>query len=159
MKKIANSCIWGPILRAVLKNGGSADRPRIDPFENFFNFFSHKIRIKRGSVLWTNLLTHVLTALQCGPFWTNRGVGQSAQTGPILTFENIFLYKIKVQRGYVLWKKLPSHVIRAPCGGPFWSNAWLPTGQIWADQIFFDHFEFKIIEIVVTHRDGIHNIF
>ena len=26
----------------------------------------------------------------------------------------------------------------------FWSNAWLPTGQIWADQIFFDHFEFKM---------------
>ena len=41
-------------------------------------------------------------------------------------------------------KKMPSHVIRAPCGGPFWSNEWLPTGQIWADQFFFDHFEFKI---------------
>ena len=30
------------------------------------------------------------------------GVGQSAQTGPILTFEKIFLYKIKIQRGYLL---------------------------------------------------------
>ena len=27
MKKIANSCIKGPILGAVLKNGGSANRP------------------------------------------------------------------------------------------------------------------------------------
>jgi hypothetical protein len=26
---------------------------------------------------------------------------------------------------------------------PFWSNAQLPTGQIWADN-FFDHFEFKM---------------
>ena len=39
--------------------------------------------------------------------------------------------------------KMPSHVIRAPCGGPFWSNAWLPIGQIWANQFFY-HFEFKI---------------
>ena len=31
-------------------------------------------------------------------------------------------------------KKLPPHAIRAPCGGPFWSNPWLPTSQIWADQ-------------------------
>ncbi len=114
------------------------------PIWKFFNFLWHKIRIQRGSVLWKNVLTHVFAALQCGPFWTNGGVGQSAQTGPILTFENIFLYKIKIQRGYLLWKKLPSHLVRAPCGGPFWSNAWLPTGQIWADQIFFDHFEFKM---------------
>ena len=33
-------------------------------------------------------------------------------------------------------KKLPFHVMRAPCGGPFWSNTWLPTRLIWADQIF-----------------------
>ena len=32
-----------------------------------------------------------------------------------------------------------------PCGGSFWSNPWLPTGQIWAAQtIFFDHFKIKI---------------
>ena len=144
MKKIANSCIWGPILRAVLKNGGVCRSAQNWPIKKIFNFFSHKIRIQRGSVLWKNVLTHVLSALQCGPFWTNGGVGQSAQTGPILTFENIFLYKIKIQRGYLLWKKLPSHLVRAPCGGSFWSNAWLPTGQIWADQIFFIHFEFKM---------------
>ena len=34
-------------------------------------------------------------------------------------------------------KILTSHVIMATCGGPFWSNSWLQTGQIWADQIFF----------------------
>lgn len=58
------------------------------PFWKICNFFLHKIRIQRGSVLRKNLLTHVLTALLCGPIWTSGGVGQSAQTGPILTFEN-----------------------------------------------------------------------
>ena len=106
------------------------------PIWKFFNIFLHKIRIERGSVLWKKLPTHVFGALQCGPFWTNGGVGQSAKIWPILTFKNIFLYKIEIQRGYLLRKNLPSHVIRAPCGGPFWSNAWLPTGQIWADQFF-----------------------
>ena len=37
----------------------------------------------------------------CGPtvraVLDKRGVGQSAQIGPILTFQNIFLYKIKIQ--------------------------------------------------------------
>ena len=46
--------------------------------------------------------THVFGALQCGPFWTKGGVGQSAQIGPILIFYNIFRYKIKIQRGYIL---------------------------------------------------------
>ena len=27
---------------------------------------------------------------------------------------------------------------------PFWLFARLPTSQIWGDQIFFDHFEFKV---------------
>ena len=48
MKKIANSCIWGPILRAVLKNGGSADRPRMGRFENFLTLFHTKSELKGG---------------------------------------------------------------------------------------------------------------
>ena len=36
----------------------------------------------------------------------NGGVGQSAQTGQILTFKNIFLYKIKIQRGVSFMKKI-----------------------------------------------------
>ena len=48
MKKIANSCIWGPILRAVLKNGGSADRPRIGRFEKFSTFFHTKSEFRGG---------------------------------------------------------------------------------------------------------------
>ena len=133
-KKIANSCIWGPILWAVLKNWGSADRPRMHRFEKF-STFSHTKSEFKGGLFYEKMPYHVSGALQCGPFWTNGGVGQSAQTGPIfLTFKNIFLYKIKIQSGYLLWKKLPSHLVRAPCGGPFWTNAWLLTRQIWADQ-------------------------
>ena len=37
----------------------------------------------------------------------------------------------------------PSHAVRATCGGPFWSNAWPPTGQIWADQNYFGHLKLK----------------
>ena len=39
-------------------------------------------------------------------------------------------------KGVYLMKKLPFHVIGALCGRPFWSNTWLPTDQIWADQFF-----------------------
>ena len=42
-------------------------------------------------------------------------------------------------------EKLISHVFRAFWGGSFWLNACLPTGQIWANQFVFDHFEFKIL--------------
>ena len=66
-----------------------------------------------------------------------------AKNGTILNFLNNFFYKIKIQRGYIAWKKLTSLVCRALWGGPFWLNACLPTGQIWADH-FFNHFELKI---------------
>ena len=48
MKKIANSCIWGPILQAVLKNGGSANRPRMDLFEKFSTFSYTNTELKGG---------------------------------------------------------------------------------------------------------------
>ena len=47
-----------------------------------------------------------------------------------------FMYKIKIQRGYILWKKLTSSVFRTPLSRPFWWKVCLPTGQIWANQIF-----------------------
>jgi hypothetical protein len=59
MKNIANSCIWGTTMRAILDKQWS--RPR-------------------------------------------------GQLGLILTFNNIFLYKIINSRGYILQKKLTSHV-------------------------------------------------
>ena len=95
MKKIANSCIWGPTMRAILDKQWS--RPR-------------------------------------------------GQLGLILTFNNIFLYKIKYSRGVYITKKLTSRVARVQCGGSIWSNAqpWLPTDHIWVYHNFFDHFEFKM---------------
>ena len=62
MKKIANSCTWGPILQAVFKNGGVCRSAQKGPIWKIFNFFSHKIRIKRGSVLWKKFPTHVFEA-------------------------------------------------------------------------------------------------
>ena len=102
----------------------------------FFSFYLHKFRIKRWPVFEKNCHLMYLGPYNAGRFLTNEVVGQSAQIGPILAFDNIFLYKIKIQRGYFLWKKLPSHVIRTPCGRLFWSNACLLTGQLWAYQIF-----------------------
>ena len=70
----------------------------------FFNIFLQKIRIKRGSVLWKNCYLVYLGPYNAGRFWTNGDVGKLTQNGPILTFKNIFLYKFKIQRGYLLWK-------------------------------------------------------
>ena len=94
--------------------GGSANRPRMDQFETLSTFYNIKSELK-GVRYMKKLLTHVFVALQCRPIWTNGDVSQLAQIGPILTFNNIFLYKIKIQRWYIFWKKLPSHVIRPPC--------------------------------------------
>ena len=48
MKKIANSCIYGPILRAVLKNRGSANWPTMDRFEKFSTYSPTKSKFKGG---------------------------------------------------------------------------------------------------------------
>ena len=37
-----------PHLRAVLKNGGSANRPRMDRLENFSTFYLTKSELKGG---------------------------------------------------------------------------------------------------------------
>ena len=89
MKEIANSCIWGPTMQAVLdKWGVSANRPKLDQFCFLRTFSCTKSKFKGGIFYEKNWHLMLL--------------------------------------------------------GPFWSNAWLPTGQIWADQIFFGHFEFKM---------------
>ena len=51
MQKFANSCIWGPTMRAVLdKLGGLPIGPELSNFK-IFELFLHKIQIQRGSVL------------------------------------------------------------------------------------------------------------
>ena len=50
MKKIGNSCILGPILQAVLKNGGLPIGQN-GPIKKIYNFLLNKIWIKRGSIL------------------------------------------------------------------------------------------------------------
>ena len=75
-----------------------------------------------------------------GPYSAGRfgQMGMSANRPKLDQFCILKHFPVQNQnsKGVSFMKKLPSHVIRAPCGGPFWSNAWLPTGQIWADQIF-----------------------
>ena len=105
-KKIANSCIWGPILRAVLKNQGSANRPRMDRFENFQHYQTQNQNLKGSVHFMKKLPTHVFWALQCRSFWKNGGVSQSAHIGPSLTFYHIFLYKTKVQRRVYFYEKI-----------------------------------------------------
>ena len=97
MKKIANSCMWGPMLRPFWKIGGLPICPDGPIWKNF-NLILHRIRIKNGFVLWKKLPTHVFGP-ENAPFLTNGVVAQSDQIGPILTFKNIFLNKIKIQRG------------------------------------------------------------
>ena len=116
---------------------GSANQPTMDRFESFSTFSYIKLELKGGpfyekianSCIWGPTMHAISDKWGCQPI------------GPNLTnlnfFKNIFLYKIQIQMGVYFMKKLPSHVITALCGGPFWSNAWLPTGQILADQIFF----------------------
>ena len=55
------------------------------------------------------MLTHVFggpTMRAILDKWGGGGVNQFDQIGPVLTFNNIFLCKVKIQRGYILWKKI-----------------------------------------------------
>ena len=51
--------------------------------------------LKGGPFYEQKLPTPVFGSLQCKLFRANEGVSQSAQIGPILSFHNIFLYKVK----------------------------------------------------------------
>jgi hypothetical protein len=135
-KKMPTHVFKAPFWEPFWKMGWSANQPTMNRLKNFSILFYIKFKFKGDPFYEKKLPAHVFGALQWGPFRTNRGFGQSAQIWPILTFKDIFLYKIEIQRGYLLRKNLPSQVIRAPCGGRFWSNAWLSTGQIWADKFF-----------------------
>ena len=68
MKKIANSCILGPILRAVLKNGGSANWPRMDRFEKFSTFSYTKSELKGGLFYERNCQLMYLGPYSAGRF-------------------------------------------------------------------------------------------
>ena len=80
--KMANSCISGPILRAVKKNGGSENWPRMYRFENLSTVSYTKSELKGGPfyekiassctwgpTMWANLDKWWLQPI--GPNWTN----------------------------------------------------------------------------------------
>ena len=117
MKKIANSCIWGHILRAVFKNGGSADRPKMDKFENFQSFIAQNPNWM-GDSLMKKMPTLVFWAPYCGPFWTYWG---GLPIGPQLTdlknFE-LFSTQNRNSKGVCFMKKIANsciwgHILRA----------------------------------------------
>ena len=124
---------WGPFWKM-------GDLPIGLEWTNFFFFtFSYtKSELKGGGVPLHKKITN---SWIWGPTMRGR-FGQIRVLANRPKFKQFWILwtfpykKIKIQRGYILWKKLPSNIIRAPCGGPFWSNAWLPTSQIWANQIF-----------------------
>ena len=48
MKNFTIISIWGPILRAILKNRGSANQPEMDQFEIFSTISCTKSKLKGG---------------------------------------------------------------------------------------------------------------
>ena len=133
MKKNCQFIVWSPKLQAVWRNRGSANRPKMDKFENFSTISCSKSKLKGGQFNEKNANSCIL-----GPIlWAVLdilGVCQSAQNCPILKYLNFFLHKIQIQRGSVLWKKLPTRVFEAPFCGPFWKMGGLPIGPELADQ-------------------------
>ena len=83
MKKIANSCIQGPILWAFLKNRGSANRPTMDQFVNFSTSSQTKSELKGGLFYEKNCQLMYL-----GPYIAGRfgHIGGSANRPRIVQF-------------------------------------------------------------------------
>ena len=121
MKKIANSLFGAPNCRPFGEIGGLPIGPKWTNLKIFQSYIEQNPNWK-GDSLMKKMPTLVFWAPYCGLFWTYWGVCQSAQNCPILRFLNFFLHKIQIQRGSVLWKKLPTHVFEAPFCGPFLKN-------------------------------------
>ena len=113
----------------------------MDQFENFSTISCTKSKLKGGQFDEKNANSCILGPILRASLDTwGGGVCQSAQNYPILKFMNNFLHKIQIQRGSVLWKKLPTHVLKAPFWGPFWKMGGRPIGQQWTDLKISQHF-------------------
>ena len=94
MKKLAIKTILGLILRAVLKNKGVCNQPRMDQLEFFSTFIYTKSELKGGLFFEKKLPTHVFGQMNVS--------ANQPKLDQFLTFNNIFLNRIKIQRGYIL---------------------------------------------------------
>ncbi len=110
--------IWGPILRAVLKHRESANRPKIDQFENFSSISCTKSKLKGGQFNEKNANSCIL-----GPIlWAVVDRLGGLPIGPELSnFEIYELLPTQIpnSKGVSFIKKLPIHVFKAPFWGPF----------------------------------------
>ena len=120
--------VWGPKLQAVRRNRGSANRPKMDQFENFSIIYCTKSKLKGGQFYEKNANSCILGPILWAVLDILRGVCQSAHNWPIWKFLNNFLHKIQIQKGSVLCKKSPTHVFEATFCGPFWKMGGLPIG-------------------------------
>ena len=91
------------------------------PIWKIFNFFLHKIRIKRGSVLWKKFPTHVFRVPFWGPFGKIGGLPISPQWTDLKIFQQ-FPVQNPNWKGVSFLKKMPTLVVWAPYFGPFWTN-------------------------------------
>ena len=74
--------IWGPILRAVLKNKGSANQPKMDKLKKISIIYFTKSKLKGGQLIEKNAnfcilgtklraILDISGGLPIGPQWTN----------------------------------------------------------------------------------------
>ena len=139
-KKFANSCIWGPILWAVLTKKESANQPRMDQLKKFQQFPAQNsnnqgIRfVKKNQLMYLGL--HILNKWGClpiSPKWTN--------------FDFFLQFPVQNQNSNRIYlrNKLTSIVFRALWDRSFWLRACLPNDRRnMGRSQFFDNFEFKI---------------
>ena len=92
--------------------GVAANQPKLDQFWLIRTFSCTKSKFKGGLFYAKNCQLMYLRPHFAGCFekW---GVCQSAQNGLIWNFLNSFSHKIRIKRGSVLWKNLPTHVFGA----------------------------------------------
>lgn len=60
MKKNCQFIVWGPKLQAVWRNRGSANRPKMDQFENFSIIYCTKSKLKGGQFYEKNANSCIL---------------------------------------------------------------------------------------------------
>ena len=116
---------------------GICQLPPIVPVKKFLVNFPPKIQIERGLFNERNCQFIYLVPHNARCF---KQMGVSADRPKMDQFwilSTIYCTKSKFKEGVFYGKNLTSPVFRALWAWPFWFKASLPTGLIWAAQIFW----------------------